>query len=114
MITDTSTELSSSLATRGIVLDYNKLSVKTLDTTIAWKSNCSSNYSVTVFTNELEGELTENMLTLNKSIGSDTNRITIPTNEATGRYYFSISTVGKVQDNCPNSSAYYFSFHQES
>ena len=92
-------------------MDYNGLSIKTLDTTIAWKTNnCSSNYSVNVFTNELEGELTERFI---KSIGSDTNMITIPTNETTGRY-FNISTVGEVQCNCPNSSAYYFSFHQES
>ncbi len=91
-------------------MDYNELLIGILDTTIAWKTNCSSNYSVNIFTNELEGELTENTLTFNKSIGSDTNMITIPTNETTG-HYFNIST---VQDNCLNSSAYYFSFHQES
>ena len=114
-LTDSSTVLSSSLdesLSRGIDLDYNELSIKTLNTTIAWKTNnCSSNYSVNVFTNELEGEVTENTLRFNKTIGSDTDMITISTNEVTGRY-FNISTVGKMQDNCPNSSAYYFSFQE--
>ncbi len=99
---------------RGIYLDYNGLSIGTPNTTIAWKTNnFSSNYSVNVFTNELEGELTESTLRFNKSIGSDTNMITIPTNEITGRY-FNINTVGEVQDNHPISSAYDFSFHHES
>ena len=114
--TDISTVLSSSLdtcSTRRINLNYNGLSIGSLDTTIAWKTNCSSNYSVNVFTNELEGELTESTLRFNKSIGSDTNMITIPTNEITGRY-FNINTVGEVQDNHPISSAYDFSFHHES
>ncbi len=116
IITDLSTVLSSyldSLSPRGIYLDYNGLSIGTLNTTIAWKTNyCSSNYSVNVFTNELvEGELTQSTLKFIKSIGSDTNMITIPTNEATGRY-FNISTMGEVQVNCLNPSAYYFSFQE--
>ena len=115
MITDPSTELSSrsldKCATRRIVLDYNGLSIGTSNTTIVWKTNIRSlNYSVNVFTNDLERELTESMLRFNKSIESDTNTITIPTNETTG-HYFNIRT---VQDNCSNSSSYYFSFHQKS
>ena len=110
MFTDASI---SRCPTREIYLDYNGLSIGTSNTTIAWKTNCSSNYSVNVFTYELEGELPENTLRFIKSIGSVTNMITIPTNEAIGRY-FNISTVGEVQCNCPNSSPYYFSFHQES